>query len=121
MPLLRFCRDSLSQKNGGNVIETVRSSVPEKYDSERESYIKEFCFFPHFNFLLPFCFFAIHTRREGLKKGEMRITKFKGEKKVQRIEMAPGKMKADAVMLEIECGNERGRKPSRDSDSDFFN
>lgn len=34
--------------------------------------------------------------------------------------MAPGKIKADAVMLEIECGNERGRKPSRDSDSDFL-
>lgn len=51
----------------------------------------------------------------------MRITKYKGAKKEQRIEMAPGKMKADAVMLEIECGNKRGRKPSRDSDSDFFN
>ncbi|WP_432490644.1 hypothetical protein, partial [Flavonifractor plautii] len=41
-------------------------------------------------------------------------------RKEKRIEMAPGKMKADAVMLEIECGNERGRKPSRDSDSDFL-
>lgn len=34
--------------------------------------------------------------------------------------MTPGKMKTEAVMLEIECGNERGRKPSRDSDSDFL-
>lgn len=53
-----------------------------------------------------------------MKKGERRITKYKGAK---RIEMAPGKMKADTVTLEIECGNERGRKPSRDPDSDFYN
>lgn len=42
--LFRFAHDSLSEKSGETVIETVRSSVPEKYDSERESFIKEFCF-----------------------------------------------------------------------------
>ncbi len=88
---------------------------------QRESYIKEFCFFPHFNFLLPFCFLIYAQEGRGWgKKGEKRITKYKGAKEEERIEMTPGKMKADAVMLEIECGNERGRKPSRDSDSDFL-
>lgn len=90
MPLLQFCHDSLSQKNGGNVIETVRSSVPEKYDSERETYIKEFCFFLTLTFCCPFAFLR-YTRGEGVKKGERRITKYKGAK---RIEMAQGKMKA---------------------------
>lgn len=42
--LFRSAHDSLSEKSGETVIETVRSSVPEKYDSERESFIKEFCF-----------------------------------------------------------------------------
>lgn len=42
--LFRYAHDSLSEKSGETVIETVRSSVPEKYDSERESFIKEFCF-----------------------------------------------------------------------------